>query len=71
MKFSTTPFNILKNTFKNKTLVDVSCSIDDIEVPIKECGVELDGNQEVLTIDFWDEECKGHPTSSHCKVYDD
>ena len=67
----TTPFTILKGALKNKNSKNVSCSIDDLEVPIEECVVELEANNEEQNLAFWDEECDGHPTNSHCKVYDD
>ena len=71
MKFTKTPFNILKNTFNNKPLVNISCSIDDVQVPIEECGIHLEVNKEISNLDFWETECESHPTNSHCKVYDD
>ena len=46
-------------------------SIDELEVPIQECAVEVEAHMEEPNLDFWDEECEGHPTNSHCKVYDD
>ena len=67
----TTPFTILMGALKNKNSENVSCFIDDIEVPIQECALELEANKEDPNLDFWDEECEGHPTHSHCKVYDD
>ena len=67
----TTPFTILWDAFRDNPLENISCTIDDVEVPIKECGVELETNKEEPNLEFWDEECEGHPTNSHCKVYDD
>ena len=67
----TTPFSILKGELKNKNSGNVSCSIDDLEVPIEECAVEFEANKEEPNLAFWDEECEGHPTNSQCKVYDD
>ena len=67
----TTPFTILKDALKNKPLENVSCWLDDIEVPIKECDGELEAKKEGSNLDFWEEECEGHPTNSHCKIYDD
>ena len=71
----TTPFSILKDVLKNKSPKvispdQISCSIDEFEVPIKECAVEVEAHMEEPNLDFWDEECEGHPTNSHCKVYD-
>jgi hypothetical protein len=70
MKLTTT-FAILGDALKNKPLDNMVCTIDDIEVPIKECGLELEVNKQEPNLDFWDEECEEHPTNSHCKVYDD
>ena len=67
----TTPFTILREALKNKNSENVSCSIDDLEVPIKECAVELESNKEESNLDFWDEDGKGNLNNSHCKVYDD
>ena len=67
----TTPFTILGDALKNKKSEKVSCSIDELEVSIKECAVEVEAHMEEPNLDFWDEECEGHPTNSHCKVYDD
>ena len=67
----TTPFSILRNALKNKSPKNVSCAIDELEVPIKECAVELEAKKQESNLDFWDEECEGHPTNSHCKVYGD
>ena len=67
----TTPFTILRDAFRNKPLENISCTIDDLEVSIKECGLELEANKDDPNLDFWVEECEGHPTNSHCKVYDD
>ena len=66
----TTPFSILKDALKNKPLDNIFCTIDDVEVPIKECGLELEVNNQEPNLDFWDEECEGRPTNSHCKVHD-
>ncbi len=70
MKLTTT-FAILRDALKNKPLDNIVCTIDDVEVPIKECGLEFELNKQEPNLDFWDEECKEHPTNSHCKVYDD
>ena len=70
MKLTTT-FAILGDALKNKPLDNIFCTIDDVEVPIKECGLELKVNKQEPNLDFWDEECEGHPNNSHCKVYDD
>ena len=67
----TTPFTILRKVLQKKNPESVSCSIDDLEVPIQECTVELEANKQEPNLDFWDEECEEHPTNSHCKVYDD
>ena len=67
----TSPFTIIRDALKKKSLDEISCSVDDVEVPIKECYLELEINKKEPNLDFWDEECEGHPTSSHCKVYDD
>ena len=65
----TTPFTILRDALQNKTSENVSCSIDDLEVPIKECGLELEASMEEPNLDSWDEECEGPPINSHYKVY--
>ena len=65
------PLTFIRDALKKKSLYEISCSIDDVEVPIKECGLELEINKKEPNLDFWDEECEGHPTNSHCKVYDD
>ncbi len=67
----TTPFTILGEALKNKKPEKVACSIYDLEVPIEECAVKFEANKEESNLAFWDEECEGHPTNSHCKVYDD
>ena len=66
----TTPFSILTDALKKKPLDGISCTIDDVEVPVRECGNELEVNNDELILDFWDKECEGHPTNSPCKVYD-
>ncbi len=71
MKLRQPLFNIFNQIFHNKPLVDVSCLIDDIQVPVQECGVEVEDNLGFPILDFWDSECNAHPTNSHCKVYDD
>ena len=70
MKLITT-FAILGDALKNKPLDNILCTIDDVEVPIKECRRELEVNKQEPNLDFWVEECEEHPTNSHCKVYDD
>ncbi len=67
----TTSFAILGDALKNKPLDNIVCTIDDVEVPIKECGFELEVNNQEPNLDFWDEECEEHPINSHYKVYDD
>ncbi len=77
----TTPFSILKDVLKNKfpeiTSPDkispdkISCSVDNQIVPLKECEFELEVAKNLSDLDFWHEECEGHPNNSHCKVYDD
>ncbi len=72
MKFTATPFTILRNAFTNESLEKISCFIDNTEVPVKECdGLERIENVDVETLDFWDTECKRHPSNSQCKVYDE
>ena len=51
----TTPFTILRDALNNKNSENVSCSIDDLEVPIKECGLELEARNEEPNLDIWDE----------------
>ena len=71
MKLTATSFTSLRHAFQNQSLDKISCFIDNIEVPIRECGgIEELANLEVSTLNFWEAECDGHPTSSHCKVYD-
>ena len=72
----TTPFSILKDVLKNKSpeLISpdqISCSVDNKIVPVKECGFELEVEKNLSDLDFWHEECEGHPNNSYCKVYDD
>ena len=72
MNFTAAPFTILSKAFKNEPPQNVSCFIDNIQVPIEECGgVVREANLQVESLDFWDLECEIHPTNSHCKVYDD
>ncbi len=52
----------------NNALRNATCFIDDREVALTECAVEIE-EREALKSDFWDEECAVHPTSSHCKMY--
>ena len=66
----TTPFSSIRDALKNNPIEKISCSIDDIQVPIKECGFLPEADEEVPNIDFWDTECEGHSTNSHCKIYD-
>ncbi len=69
MKF-TTPFFTLRNVLKNKPLENTSCWIDDIQVPMKECSLELESNKELSN--YWEAEFNiDHPLSSNCKVSDD
>ena len=70
MKF-TSPFKILLDALQDKTPDSTTCFIDETEVALKECGVPIEEKTEEPKLDFWDEECEGHPTNSHCKVYDD
>ena len=67
----TSPFTIIRNALKMKPIDKISCFVDDVEVPIKECGLELEINKKEPNLIFWDEECEEHPTNSQCKVYDD
>ncbi len=72
----TTPFSILKDVFKKNSpkIISpdkISCSVDNKIVPLKECGFELEVAKNLSDLDFWREECEGHPNNSHCKVYDD
>ena len=67
----TTPFTILKGALKNKNSENVSCSIDDLEVSINECAVELEANKEESILDSWDDECEVHPTNFDRKIYAD
>ncbi len=69
MKF-TSPFSMLMGALNNETRFIPVCFIDETEVAIKECGVEMVERIEVSKLNYWDKECKEHPTSSHCKVYD-
>ena len=72
----TTPFSILKDVLKNKSPEiispeQISCSVANKKVPVKECGFDLEVEKNLFDLDFWHEECEGHPNNSHCKVYDD
>ena len=72
----TTLFSILKDVLKNKSPEvispdQISCSVDHKIVPVKECGFQLEVEKNLSDLDFWHEECEGHPNNSHCKVYDD
>ncbi len=44
MKLTST-FAILEDELKNKSLDNIVCTIDDVEVPIKECALELEVNK--------------------------
>ena len=50
------PFTIIRDALKKKSLDEISCSVDDTEVPIKECGLELEISKKEPNFDFWDEE---------------
>ena len=67
----TSPFTIIRNALNKKSLDEISCLVDDVEVPVKECGFELEVEKNLSDLDFWHEECEGHSNNSHCKVYDD
>ncbi len=71
MKFPIAPFTLLKNRFNGVPLGEISCWVDDIQVPMKECCVGLEGDREFSNLEFWDAECASHPASSQCKVYED
>ena len=64
------PLAFLNNATSIKTPMNVICFIDDREVSLKECGVEIEA-LEISTSNYWDKECARHPTSSHCKIYSD
>ena len=72
----TRPFSILKDVLKNMSpeIISpdkISCSVDNKKFPVKECGFELEVEKNLSDLDFWHEECEGHPNNSHCKFYDD
>lgn len=82
----TTPFTILRDVLKNKAPASAHCFIDDTEVSMKECLVEIEenlgveeigqnlhqeGRLEVSTSQFWDKECAEHPINSHGKGFQD
>ena len=62
----TTPFSILRDTFKSKPPKSTTCYIDDTQVCMKDCDVE----HEDPNLDFWDEACGAYPTNSHWKAFD-
>ncbi len=72
MKLTAGLFTNRRNVFKNHSLEETSCFIDDIKVPIRECSglLEREAYVEASILDFWKTECEGHPTNSHCKVYE-
>ncbi len=53
MKF-TMPFTILKDGLKNRSQEKVSCFIDDKEVPIQACDIELEENLGETNYRLWD-----------------
>ncbi len=65
------PLTINKRISTNQNLKKITCFIDETEVSLKECGFEIDEEHEAPKIDFWKDECDKHPTSSHCKVYNE
>ena len=67
----TSPFTILSDALKDKTPNSTTCFIDETEVALKECGVPIEEKTEASRLDFWDEECKEHPTNFNCKVFDE
>ena len=65
------PFTILRAALNSNALESPNCFIDDTQVALKECGVPIEENTESTKSDFWEEECKDHPTNSHCKDFDE
>ncbi len=52
----TTPFNTIREVLKKQPLSEISCLIDDVEVPIKECCLELEVSKKERNLSFWEEE---------------
>ena len=67
----TSPFTILRDALQDKAPDSTTCFIDETEVALKECGVQIEDKTEEPKLNFWDEECEEHPTNSHCKVFDE
>ena len=67
----TSPFTVLRDALKDTTPENPTCFIDETEVALKECGVPLEEKAEDQRLDFWKEECEEHPTTSHCRVFDE
>ena len=60
-----TPMKTLRNTVKQESLGKTSCWIDDIQVQIKECSLELESNVELSDLYFWGKEFKELPRNSN------
>ncbi len=67
----TSPFTILRDALEEKAPQKITCFIDETEVSLKECGLQIEEKTDQLKLDFWDKECEEHPTNSHCKVFDE
>ena len=67
----TSPFTILRDALQDKAPHSATCFIDETEVALKECALQTEDKPEEPKLDFWDEECEGNPTNSHCKFYED
>ncbi len=64
------PSKIFKNVIGAKPFSEMHCFIDDREVPIRECRLELAEKSEIANFYFWEKECEEHPTNAHCKMFE-
>ena len=66
----TSPFTILSDALKSKSSENPTCFIDETEVSMKECGVQIEEPIELPKLSFWDAECQAHPTNAHCRMFE-
>ena len=70
MKFAS-PFSMFRGSLRKEPLGHPICFIDETEVSIEECAIEMAEKIEVAKFNYWDRECQEHPTNSHCKVFEE
>ncbi len=67
----TSPFTIFRDGLNSKILEIPTCFIDETEVVMDECAVQMEEKIEISKSNFWHEECEEHPINSNCKVFDE